>query len=262
MNDLNTLFRKRIGIPEHETITFEMLDHILEKTAIAIPFENICIITKNANDFTQENLINKILIRNEGGLCYDLNGILYLFLMKNGFNVCLVRGVIFNSATNGWSPTGRTHVSILLSHNGHTYLVDTGFGGNLPLKPVPLSGEIVSSMNGEFKVEKGVTEYGDYIFKMKLKHRDTDWRIGYTFESRKPVKNFQEIEEIQEIIREHQQSPFNKSPLITRLTGKGSITLTDTSLTQWIDGEMKKEQIPIDHFNKLSEKLFRIKLSV
>ena len=41
---------------------------------------------------------------------------------------------------------------ILLSHNEQIYLIDTGFGVNLPLQPVPLSGQIARSANGEFRI--------------------------------------------------------------------------------------------------------------
>ncbi|WML44125.1 arylamine N-acetyltransferase [Neobacillus sp. PS3-40] len=260
MNDLNILFRQRIGFPEKETITFEKLDLVLEKTANAIPFENLCIIAKTTSDFTKENLINKILIRKEGGLCYDLNMILYLFLMENNFNVKIVRGVIFNSDTQKWSPTGRTHVSILLDRMGKLYLIVTGFGGNLPLKPVPLTGEIVSSTNGEFQVEKEDTLYGGYILKMKLRYKDNVWKIGYVLDSKQPVTNLAEINEIQKIISDHEQSPFNKMPLITRLTKNGSVTLTDSTLTQWMDGKMTKEQVDPHRFKHLAKKHFKLDL--
>lgn len=55
---------------------------------------------------------------------------------------------------------GRTHVTILLKHEGQIYLIDTGFGGNLPLKPVPLNGETVISQNGEFRIKKKIPTMG------------------------------------------------------------------------------------------------------
>lgn len=48
MGEINTLFRKRIGFPLEENISFNRLEAVLEKTAKTIPFENMCIITKNA----------------------------------------------------------------------------------------------------------------------------------------------------------------------------------------------------------------------
>jgi N-hydroxyarylamine O-acetyltransferase len=71
----------------------------------------------------------------------------------------------------------RTHVTILLQHEGQTYLVDTGFGGNL--------------------------------------YKDTDWKIGYAFDTKRPLENLSELNEVQGIIVEHKESRFNKPPLIT-----------------------------------------------
>lgn len=153
MNELNALFRKRIGLQEDVKLTFEKLDEILDKTAKTIPFENLSIMASHLSDINKENIINKVLVRNEGGLCYELNTALYFFLMENDFDVFLVRGVIYNQ---GWMTIGRTHVTILLNHESQTYLIDTGFGGNLPLKPVPLNEETVVSQNGEFRIKKKV----------------------------------------------------------------------------------------------------------
>ncbi|WP_338473327.1 arylamine N-acetyltransferase (plasmid) [Niallia sp. XMNu-256] len=258
MNELNALFRKRIGIPENESIPFEALDNVLEKTAKSIPFENLCIIENKTNDITKENLINKILVKKEGGLCYELNSIFYFFLIENGFNSVLARGVIYENAIQEFLILGRTHVTILITHQKQTYLIDTGFGGNLPLKPVPLTGETITSNNGDFRIRKLESEHGDYVLEMKLKHKDTDWKIGYAFDSKKPIIDVSEFNDIQTIIAEHQESPFNKKPLITRLTTRGSLTLTNNSFTQWIDGIVTKEKIDNARFKELLKQHFGV----
>lgn len=258
MSELNVLFRKRIGIPENEDITFEALDDVLEKTSKTIPFENLCIIEKQTSDITKENLINKILVKNEGGLCYELNSILYFFLIENGFDAVLVRGVVYKDNGEAYSALGRSHVTILVNHEKQTYLVDTGFGGNLPLKPVPLTGEPVASDNGEFRVKKVDSELGDYVLEMKIRHKDTEWKSGYAFNSQKPVNDVAELKEIQTTIAEHEESPFNKTPLVTRLTSGGNVTLTDTSFTQWQEGTATKEEIDSERFKELLKQNFQI----
>lgn len=258
MNNLNELFRNRVGIPQDEVITFDYLDSVLEKTAKTIPFENLCIIENRTREITKENLTSKILDQNEGGLCYELNTILYFFLYENDFNPSLVRGVTYNHMNQQWSGTGNTHVVNLITHNGQAYVVDTGFGGNLPLKPVPLSGETVASSNGEFRVERADSEHGDHIFYMKLNRKDEDWKIGYAFHSKEPIQDISELNEVQRIIMEHPESPFNKKPLITKITDKGNITLTDTSFTQWVDNALNKEAIDEKRFNEIKKEYFKL----
>lgn len=259
LSQLNTLFRKRIDMNENSNISFEDLEDILMKTAYSIPFENICIINNNTSEITKDSLIQKILLNNEGGLCYELNTILYLFLLENGFNVNLVSGVVYDPINSVYQSMGRTHVTILLSHEDQTYLIDTGFGANLPIKPVPLNGEMVISNNGEFRIKKENSAFGDYILEMKLKHKDPDWRIGYAFDSKRLINDMSDINEIQTIIKNHEKSPFNKKPLITKLTKEGNVTLTNNSFTQWKNGSVLKEEIENEKFEELLNKIFHDK---
>jgi N-hydroxyarylamine O-acetyltransferase len=60
MIDINKLFRKRIGFPEEEKLTFETLDFVLEKTAMTIPFENLCLLNKNVRVIMIDPLIMDI----------------------------------------------------------------------------------------------------------------------------------------------------------------------------------------------------------
>jgi N-hydroxyarylamine O-acetyltransferase len=260
MKNVNALFRNKIGFSEDETITFEKLDEILEKTAKAIPFENLSILSKKSKTLTKENLVDKIIIRNEGGLCYDLNSLLYLFLVENGFDVSLIRGIIYDHGGQRWNTIGNTHVVIIMTYHDQLYLIDTGFGGNLPLKPVPFTGEIVNSKTGEFRVEKIESEHGDHMLFLKLHDEDKNWKIGYAFQSTETIKNISELDEVQRIIKVHQDSPFNKQPLLTMLTDNGSVTLTETSFTKWVEGKVEKIEIDQNDFKEISKDYFGIEI--
>ncbi|MEH7417957.1 arylamine N-acetyltransferase [Neobacillus drentensis] len=256
MSELSKLFYERIGLSQGQNITFDSLDHVLEKTAQTIPFENIGIINRKTGEISKANLVDKILIRREGGICYELNSLFFFFLIENGFDAVFARGVVYNPVKQDYQDLGRTHVTILVNHEGKTYVVDTGFGGNLPLKPVPLTGETVTSSNGDFRVRKLDTNYGDYVVEMKLKHKDTEWKMGFAFDTRKPIDDVTEFNEIQTIIAEHPESPFNKGPLLTRLTSNGNITLTNSTWTEWKDGDVSKETIETERFKELAKQHF------
>jgi len=255
MANVNILFRNRLDIPLERKITFENLHEVLERTAKMIPFENMRIMAEKTTEITKEYLINKLLVQKEGGLCYELNSILNLFLIENNFNAVMVRGIVYDHMNQQWNKVGQTHVTNLVYHKGQPYLVDTGFGGNLPLKPVPLNGEAVVSENGEFRVERMESEQGDYLFYMKLKYKDSDWKIGYAFDSKNTV-SFATLNEVQKKIVEHPESPFNKKPLLTRITDKGNVILSENSFIEWADGEMKKQEIDENQFQELKKAYF------
>ena len=253
IDSLDTLFRERIGFSHRNTLTFDDLPALLTATSLALPFENLAVIERRGLPITHENLVEKSLFRNEGGLCYELNPLLYFFLLENGFDVSMRRGIVFSPETKTFAGTGPTHVTILLRHAGLAYLVDTGFGGYLPLRPVPLNGDTVISSNGEFRIRPAINEnamHGDLVFELKQRYKDDDWRVGYVFNSPHPISTV-ECEEIRKVIAEHPASIFNQRPLVTRLTERGSVTLTDTSLTLMENGSVTKELAEPERFRDL-----------
>ncbi|WP_026696127.1 arylamine N-acetyltransferase family protein [Peribacillus kribbensis] len=258
MTILNESFRKRIGFPLRETLTFDKLKLVLKKTAQTIPFENTCIMSQMTAPITKESLTKKIIDQKEGGLCYELNAILYFFLMENEFHVSMIRGIIFDPRQETWSSTGKTHAAILLNHKGTKYLVDTGFGGNLPLVPIPLTGEVMKTPTGEFKAVKKETEYGDYQLKMKLKYKHTEFQTGYAFNSQETFTEMIPLTEIQEIILKNPESPFNKQYLITLLTPGGIDILTPAAFIRRQDGKETKEEINEAQFKYLAKLHFQL----
>jgi len=157
---------------------------------------------------------------------------------------------------NQWNPLGDTHVAILLEHQQQLFLLDTGFGGNLPLAPVPLSDIIVQTETGDFKISNTITPYGEYIFELKLKHKDSAWRTGYSFSTKNIIESFAELNGVQTTIQNHPKSPFNKRRLLSKITDTGTVTLTDTSFTEWINGMEKKVKIDQQEFRELVGRYF------
>lgn len=256
MLNFSRLFCERLGIPFVNSISYDDLNAILEKTAKTIPFENLNIINKLTKEITKDNLINKIIHQNEGGLCYELNSLFYFFLTENGFDAKLIRGLRYDYSSKSWSNLGKTHVAILLTYNDNVQLVDVGFGGNSPLTMVPLSGEKITSHNGEFKVINFESEHGDFIFCMKLKDKDTEWTYGYAFDSKNPIMDLSELNEVQKINIEHPEAKFNKKPIITKFLDNGIITVTDTSFTERVNGQVEKTEIDRVEFRNVVRKHF------
>ncbi|WP_429311119.1 arylamine N-acetyltransferase family protein [Paenibacillus mucilaginosus] len=259
MSNVNAPFRARIGLLDDGPLTFDQLSTVLERTAFAVPFENFAIIESRTQTISKEQLLDKITVQGEGGLCYELNTLFYFFMLDNGLDARLVSGVVYNHEKQRYPATGRTHVTILLRHENRTYLIDTGFGSNLPLRPLPLSGEPVSSSNGDFRIVPAYGEHaelGDYVLEMKLKHKHSEWMTGYVFDTAKTITDDTELNAIQRIIAEHSDSPFNKKPLVTKVTERGTITLTPSFFTEWCDGVMTKTPVDESSYRELLWRYF------
>ncbi|MGG0892223.1 arylamine N-acetyltransferase family protein [Cytobacillus horneckiae] len=252
MEQFNEAFRKRTNIKQ--PVSFDTLDEVLKKTAAAIPFENKSILKQQAPFINKEYLSEKLLRNNEGGLCYELNPLLYHFLKENGMSVQLIRGTVFDQAEDTWSKTGNTHVLILLSHKNEQYVVDTGFGNNLPLTPVPLTGEIVTSENGAFRINHHDSEY---TLEM---NKNNEWKVGYKFSSNDIISDDTELEEIRDIILKSPLSPFNKKLLITKCENGMTLTLTESSFIQNKQGEITKVSLANSEHIHLAKKYFNLDL--
>ena len=80
MTDFQKQFFARLHIEEKDTVSFEDLSNIMYAMAQTVPFENLNILEKNFKEISKENLKEKILVNNRGGLCYELNPTMYYFL--------------------------------------------------------------------------------------------------------------------------------------------------------------------------------------
>ena len=105
-------------------------------------------------NISKNNLIEKLLIQKRGGLCYELNSLLYYFLMDCGFQVYKVAGTVYDLYDNKWKPDDG-HVIIILHHNNKDYVIDAGFASHLPLHPVLLTekSSLLKRVNIEFANE-------------------------------------------------------------------------------------------------------------
>ncbi|EOW9528607.1 arylamine N-acetyltransferase [Bacillus cytotoxicus] len=263
MTDLQKQFFSRLHIKEKESISFEDLHEILYAMAQTVPFENLDIIQGKVKEISKEHLQEKILVNNRGGLCYELGPMMYYFLKDCGFDVHLVSGTVYNAASATWA-VDSGHIATVLKHNNQSYLIEVGFGSYLPLAPVPLSGEIVHSVTGDYRIRKETTAKGNYVLEMGINNELLDaassqeWSLGYAFYIEKVDENI--VNEAQKTIIEHKDSPFNKVPLIAKLTSDGHVSLTKDSLTVTKQGEKRKEKITKQQYSSLLYSIFGIRL--
>ncbi|MGV2541386.1 arylamine N-acetyltransferase, partial [Bacillus pumilus] len=73
-----------------------------------------------------------------GGLCYDLNPLLYYVYNEAGLAVQLVQGSVYNKEACTLAIEG-TLAAIPLNHHNECFLIDAGFGANSPLEPEPFT---------------------------------------------------------------------------------------------------------------------------
>uniref|UniRef100_UPI0035C75EEC arylamine N-acetyltransferase n=1 Tax=Serratia quinivorans TaxID=137545 RepID=UPI0035C75EEC len=118
------------GIPKPDLLTLQQLHrcHML-----SVPFENLSIIYRQGIHLEEPALFNKIVERNRGGFCYELNRLFAALLKDIDFNVQFISGEI--RARDGSFGAPFDHMALMVELD-QPYLVDVGFGDSFltPLK--------------------------------------------------------------------------------------------------------------------------------
>ncbi|MFP7232865.1 arylamine N-acetyltransferase [Bacillus subtilis] len=244
MNDFLKECFQKIGW-EKDHVSFGDLPLFLEAMAYRFPFENRAVLAKEKYKVTKEELWRRLVKEQHGGLCYDLNGFLYFVLHEAGFNVKLIRGTVYAGDQDEWALDG-THAAVWLSAEKGDYIVDIGFGINLALQPILLSGETVQSPVGSFRIKEEETEKGSHVL---LMDKGEGWQIGYAFSLEESDPG--DLDDMKNLIHSHEKSPFNKSLLASKLTPNGRMVMSDRHFTIHENGgEGQKRDIAPSEFEE------------
>ncbi|HDR7794753.1 TPA: arylamine N-acetyltransferase [Bacillus luti] len=255
MTSLQHKLFTRLNLAKRTEVKFGELDTILFAFAHTIPFENLDVIASNTNTITMENLQDKILTRFRGGLCYELNTLLYYFLKDCGYDVQLALGTVYKNDINAWALEDG-HITIILNYDNVRYVIDVGIASLVPLVPVSFTGEPVSSKNGMYRVRRKDTSKGNYV----LERKDTngEWKVCHAFYNR--IIDEAVVNDVQKRVVEDEKSIFNKGPIAVKLTESGHVSLTNTSFTEIVHGEKTKREITEEQYRELLYTLFAIEL--
>lgn len=140
----------RIGIKDEggdgrPAPSLDFLNDLIYRHQCSVPFENLEIYDDKAVPSLKiEDLYDKVVRRNRGGYCFELNALFYSLLVELGFDA-------YPCMTQEWEtePLPPLHQATIVRLDGELFYCDVGFGG-----PVPA---------GAFRIEDGATEtfYGD-----------------------------------------------------------------------------------------------------
>ncbi|MDX2368725.1 MAG: arylamine N-acetyltransferase [Colwellia sp.] len=188
------VYFKRLNI-EPQQPSLLMVSELQKKHIAEFCFNNLAVLLKRPISLDITDIIDKIVVQNKGGYCFEHNKLINDALFSKGFNVrCLIAKVINNQEID--SP--RTHRICLLEWEGEQYLVDVGFGPNSPREPIKiepgnvsvqnrLTYRIVVNAHQDYQLEL-VTENGFFSLYTFNLHRYTeaDCMIGNYYSSQHP----------------------------------------------------------------------------
>jgi len=168
----------------------------------------------------QDRFIHKIVEKNRGEFCYELNGALAALLREMGFRVTLLSA---RALRKDRSPRPEFDHLTLRVDLDDPWLVDVGFGECF-LEPLLLRTGIEQRQDqGTFRI----TREGASLSVERQQHEGS-WKTEYMF-----TLMPRQLADFAEMCHYHQtslESHFTKKRLATRATSSGRVTLSDMKL--------------------------------
>lgn len=223
--DVN-LYLSRLGVPGPIHSTIENLRLLHRAHLLAVPFENLDISLGRPIVLNEGRLFEKIISRQRGGFCYELNGLFAALLRELGFQVELLSARVADG--KGGFGIEFDHMALLIRLE-ENWLADVGFGDSF-LEPLQLDDR---EEQVQERVSYRITSEGDDL--LYLRKEAGGWQPQYRFSL-----NPRSLADFESGSHYHQTSPdssFTRKRVCSRATETGRITLTDRRLIVTANGK-------------------------
>jgi N-hydroxyarylamine O-acetyltransferase len=168
-------YLNRIGFIGDAKADLATVSNMMRCQLFSVPFENLDVQAGKIVSLVPEEIVEKIIDRNRGGYCYEVNGIFAMALQA------LEIPYQFVAARPMFYPVRRpkTHMAIVLEMNNEKWLCDLGFGSygiRAPMRLNLLDAEIKQDFD-KFMLSK--TNEREYLLKAQV---DGEWTNQYAFD--------------------------------------------------------------------------------
>ena len=173
MNVREYLHRIKIDHIQEPSVSF--LAKLQWQHLITVPFENLDIIEGKEISLHEDRIYEKVVVRQRGGFCYELNGIFSWLLSQIGFSVTRASGRVYLPEEDKFTPEF-DHM-VLLVDLKKTYLLDVGFGDAFR-RPIALPDGNSEDISGSYRVRPFTSAQDTCILQKKEKN---DWSVTFRF---------------------------------------------------------------------------------
>lgn len=246
-------YLQRIGYEGPVQPTLELLRTIHRLHLLAVPFENLDIHFGPPIYLDTAAFYEKIVNKNRGGFCYELNGLFSELLRRMGFRVKMLSARVANP-DGSWGPDF-DHMTLLVNLE-EPWIADVGFGDSF-MEPLRLNDPGEQVQDGRrFRIVQG--KENNLVYQAE---QDGKWLDQYRF-------NLQphNLEEFSGMCHHQQTSPessFTQKVVCSLATKDGRITLTNQRLIVTIRGARQESELSGENeFHALLLKHFGIVLSL
>ena len=142
-----------------------------------IPFENLSVLAGQPVPLDADSLWGKLVQGRRGGYCFEQNGLLEIVLQRLGYTVTPLAARVRRGVRE---VRPHTHKLLRVESEGEEFLVDVGFGGEGPGRPLPWR---EGSWEGYSGVVHRLVREGD-LWVLQLQQDQGEWLDLYASDNR------------------------------------------------------------------------------
>jgi N-hydroxyarylamine O-acetyltransferase len=223
-----------------------------ERHMYTVPLENLDVHRGVPLSLDQDHILDKIVRRRRGGLCFELNAAFAWLLRNLGYHVTLLAGDVAKSTDGFGISGGHMLLRVEFGADEPPYLADVGFGDGF-VRPLPhVSGAITEE--AELRYRAIAADDGAWLLQRDSTGSD-DFETRFRFTTTPRT-----IGDFEHSCTYHQSSPssvFTQRLTCTRATPEGRVMLFSNRLVRiahgrrteaWVRGEAGRKRALRQYF--------------
>jgi len=218
---------------------------------LTIPFENLDIHSGREIVLDEDSLLRKIIEKQRGGICYEVNAIFRWLLDALGFQVRMIAAEVFDD--DGRPGPLFDHMALLVDIDGDQYLADVGFGDSFT-SPLRLSNSSKQDqIHGTYRVEGTSDRFTVFAGKTGDGELAPSLRFSWT------QRTLADFDAMCQFHQTSTRSPFTRREICSRATPTGRISLSGLELIE-TDGHLRTvtQLMSVDEKNRALAEHFGI----
>jgi len=217
-----------VGTPDRDTLARLQRAHVT-----AVPFENLSIVGSPTGAGGSEGVVlslpavyGKVVGRERGGYCFELNGLFGWLLAELGYDVDRVAARVTSDGEA--RPPANHHTNVV--ELDRRYVVDVGMGAPMMRRPTPLDGTLRSDDVGvTWRVAE--SDRPDATYCTQYRSGDgNEWETRYVFSD--VPRDLRYFEATNDYLQSAPESPFTEGPVAVTATDEGHRRLTAETFSE------------------------------
>jgi N-hydroxyarylamine O-acetyltransferase len=220
---------------------------IMRCQLFSVPFENLDVQAGKIVSLVPEEIVDKIIVRNRGGYCFEVNGLFAMALEALGvpYQFVAARPMMYPVRKP------KTHMAIIVRADGEEWLCDLGFGSygiRAPIRLSLLDAEIKQDFDTYMLSKENEREYLLQAFV------EEKWTDQYSFDL--SPQEWIDFTPANYLSSTHPEAIFVQKLVVILHNPKGRESLFGNTLKSVTDGRVEKQTIRPEHTESILSSRF------